>query len=91
MGSLDTTDLREWQRLGRGLAELGLDTGAFTVEVAAVEAKSVEGRAIGPIARKAVVVKHRSGATFRHETYVNGGWAGEILQEVLSRKARGDL
>jgi hypothetical protein len=89
--SIDDQDIREWQGLARGLAELGLDPGEFTIEVAAVDAEVTRGRAFGAMPRKAVVVKHRSGATFRHETYVGGGWAGEILQAVLATKASGDL
>ena len=88
---MDATDIREWQTLGRGLLDLGLDPGEYTVEFAQVEAPPVPGRAVGAMPRKAVVVKHRHGATFRHETYVGGSWAGEILQAVLSRKAAGDL
>ena len=88
---MDATDIREWQTLGRGLVELGLDPGEYTIEVALVQAREDPGRAIGAMPRKAVVVKHRHGATFRHETYVGGSWAGEILQAVLSRRAAGDL
>lgn len=91
MGTLDSIDLREWQALARGLMDLGLDPGDYTIQVAAIEAPGAVGRALGPIPRKAVLVKHRDGATFRHETYINGGWAGEILQEMLARVARGDL
>jgi hypothetical protein len=89
--TIDNQDIREWQRLARGLLELGLDPGEYTLEVAAVDAGTAPGLAFGAMPRKAVAVKHRGGATFRHETYVGGAWAGEILQAVLARKATGDL
>ena len=83
MGTLDATDIREWQVLARGLADLGLDPGEFTIEVAAVEEERSPGRVMNAMPRKAIVVKHTDGSTFRHETYVNGPWAGEIVQAII--------
>ena len=80
-------DEREHRALERGLRELGYDPAEFDIEISELppnpRARSLPNGALPR--RKAVqVTRAPTGETFRHEAYLDGAWAGEVVQAVLN-------
>lgn len=78
-------DERERRVLARALRELGFDPSQFAIEVVELppnqKSRSLPGGVLPR--RKAVIATfHPTGDTFRHETYADNPWAGEVIQEV---------
>ena len=82
--SHDAADHKERLALERGLRELGYDAGSYEVAVTALPA--VTSNALARMPRKAVVVTGPDGDQFRHETYFDKAWAGEILIAIVEGK-----
>jgi hypothetical protein len=82
--SHDDPDHKERLALERGLRELGYDAASYQVEVTALP--MVASNAVARMARKAVVVTGPGGDQYRHETYADKAWAGEILIAIVEGK-----
>jgi hypothetical protein len=81
-----TVDERERRLLDRSLRELGMDPADFRVEITALALDSkgsllpkglLQGRKVVTITRIS------SGDSFRQEQYVDGAWAGEVIQALI--------
>ena len=72
--------------LDRALRELGYDPADFRVEIAALEVDA-KGKLLpkGLLrGRKEVIITRIStGSSFRQEQYVDGPWAGEVVQALI--------
>jgi hypothetical protein len=83
MGSLDE---RERRLLDRALGELGYEPADFSVQIAELAPNTTE-RSLpgGTFSRRKEVIITRisSGDTFRQEQYVDGPWAGEVIQALI--------
>lgn len=90
MKAQGAVDERERRVLERALQELGFDPSQFAVEVVELppntRSRSLPGGVL-PRRKAVIAIFHPTGDTFRHETYSDSPWAGEVIQEV----ARGRL
>jgi hypothetical protein len=79
-------DQRERRVLERGLRELGYDPAEFAIEIAELppnpRSRSLP-NGVMPRRKAVVVTRAPTGETFRLEAYVEGAWAGEVVQAVL--------
>ena len=86
MNAEDPVDDRERRQLERALHELGYRSADFNVSISALPPNPRE-RSLprGSLPRrKEVVVTRSTGETFRVEAYLDGPWAGEVMQAVIS-------
>jgi len=80
-------DERERRALERALRELGYEPAAFDVRISLLPTNPREQllpRGSLPRRKEIVVTRTPGGATFRQEAYVDGAWAGEVVQALLS-------
>ena len=80
----DDADHKERLALERGLRELGYAAESYSVEVTRLPPGTAN--TVARMPRKAVVVTGPSGDKFRHETYADKAWAGEILIAIVEGK-----
>jgi hypothetical protein len=79
-------DQRERSLLDRALRELGYDPADFKVQIAGLEADAkgkllpkglLRGR------KEVTITRISSGDSYHQEQYVDGAWAGEVIQALI--------
>lgn len=82
-----TIDERERRVLERALRELGHEPGEFDVRISILppdpRGRTLPGGTL-PRRKEVVVTRTPGGETFRQEAYVDGAWAGEVVQALIS-------
>ena len=80
-------DEREQRSLERALRELGYEPAEFDVRISLLPTNprgQFLPRGTLPRRKEIVVTRTPGGATFRQEAYVDGAWAGEVVQALMA-------
>jgi hypothetical protein len=81
-----SVDERERRLLQRALRELGYEPADFSVQIAALAPTARERSLPGgtyPRRKEVIVTRISSGDIYHQEQYLDGPWAGEVVQALI--------